>query len=408
LKSKEANAMSIETEKKAKIEAKRGTVSTPNERIYLSPPHMSGDEIKKIEEAFATNWIAPLGPHVEAFERETAEFAGVNAALALASGTAALHLAGELLNIGAGDLVFCSSLTFAATIAPLYHKGAECVFIDAEPESWNMSPRALERAFAGARKANRMPKAVIIVNLYGQSCGMDPILTLCDRHEVLVIEDAAESLGARYKGRQTGSFGKFSVFSYNGNKIITTSGGGMLLSDDAEAIARARFLATQARDPAPWYQHTTLGWNYRMSNVLAGLGRGQMLHIEERVAARRGIFDRYAGELGGIEGVTFMPEPEWSASNRWLTVLTLNKPIEVSPLAVLKHLESLNIEARPVWKPMHLQPVFERSAYYPHDDGDVSAVLFERGLCLPSGSGMTENQQTRVIEAFKEALTGKF
>ncbi|MDR3230625.1 MAG: DegT/DnrJ/EryC1/StrS family aminotransferase, partial [Synergistaceae bacterium] len=307
---------------------------------------MSGDEMKMIEEAFATNWIAPLGPHVEAFERETAEFAGVKAGLALVSGTAALHLAGELLNVGRGDVVFCSSLTFAATIAPFYHNGVECVFIDAEPESWNMSPQALERAFVDARRENRLPKAVIIVNLYGQSCDMDPILALCDQYGAPVIEDAAESLGSRYRGRRTGSFGKFSVFSYNGNKIVTTSGGGMLLSDDVEAIARARFLSTQARDPAPWYQHSTLGWNYRMSNVLAGLGRGQMLHIEERVAARRGIFDRYAEELGDIEGVTFMPEPEWSASNRWLTTLTLNKPIEVSPLAVMKYLESLNIESR--------------------------------------------------------------
>ncbi|MDR3264374.1 MAG: DegT/DnrJ/EryC1/StrS family aminotransferase [Synergistaceae bacterium] len=368
---------------------------------------MSGDEMKMVEEAFATNWIAPLGPHVEAFERETAEFAGVKAALALVSGTAALHLAGELLNAGRGDVVFCSSLTFAATVAPFYHKGVECVFIDAEPESWNMSPRALERALADARGENRLPKAVIIVNLYGQSCDMDPLLALCDRYGVPVIEDAAESLGSCYRGKQTGSFGKFSVFSYNGNKIVTTSGGGMLLSDDAEAIARARFLSTQARDPAPWYQHSTLGWNYRMSNILAGVGRAQMRHIDERVAARRRVFSRYVDELGGIEGVEFMPEPEWSFSNRWLTTLTLNEPIAASPLSVLEHLSGLNIEGRPVWKPMHMQPVFEGSRYYAcAEDRDVSAELFRTGLCLPSGSGMTEEQQTRVIGAFKEALTG--
>jgi pyridoxal phosphate-dependent aminotransferase EpsN len=367
---------------------------------------MSGDEMKMIEEAFAANWIAPLGPHVEAFERETAAFAGVEAALALASGTAALHLAGELLGVGRGDLVLCSSLTFAATIAPFYHKGAECVFVDAEPESWNMSPRALESALEDCARRGKTPKAVIIVNLYGQSCDMDPILELCGRYGVPVIEDAAESLGARYKGKQTGSFGKFSVFSYNGNKIITTSGGGMLLSDDAEAIARARFLSTQARDPALWYQHSTLGWNYRLSNVLAGIGRGQMRHIGQRVAARRRIFDRYVKKLGNIEGIQFMPEPQWSFSNRWLTVLTLKEPITASPIFVLKHLSSLNIEARPVWKPMHLQPVFENSRCYFHGTGqDVSADLFARGLCLPSGSGMTEEQQTRVIEGVKEALT---
>ncbi|MDR2175528.1 MAG: DegT/DnrJ/EryC1/StrS family aminotransferase [Synergistaceae bacterium] len=376
---------------------------------------MSGDEIKMVEEAFATNWIAPLGPHVEAFERETARFAGVEAALALASGTAALHLSAELLNIGRGDLILCSSLTFAATIAPFYHKGAECAFVDAEPESWNMSPKALEAAFADCARAGRLPRAVIIVNLYGQSCDMDPILELCARHGVPVVEDAAESLGSLYKGKRTGGFGRFSVFSYNGNKIVTTSGGGMLLSDDAEAIARARFLSTQARDPAPWYQHSTLGWNYRLSNVLAGIGRAQMLHLEERVAARRRIFDRYAAELGGIEGLTFMPEPGWSLSNRWLTTLTFQnplsekplakKPLAVSPAEVLDHLAGLNIEARPVWKPMHLQPVFEKARYYPHEEGrDVSADLFNRGLCLPSGSGMTDAQQTRVIGAVKEAL----
>lgn len=375
------------------------------ERIYLSPPHMSGDEMKMIEEAFATNWIAPLGPHVEAFERETAEFVGVKAALALASGTAALHLAGELLGIGRGDLVFCSSLTFAATIAPFFHKGVECTFIDAEPESWNMSPRALERALKDSAAEGRLPRAVIIVNLYGQSCDMDPIFALCSAHGVPVIEDAAESLGALYKGRQTGSFGKFSVLSYNGNKIITTSGGGMLLSDDAEAIARARFLSTQARDPAPWYQHSTLGWNYRLSNVLAGIGRGQMLHLNERVAARRRIFERYVAELGGIDGVDFMPEPKWSLSNRWLTTLTLKKPLKASPIAVLEHLASLNVEGRPVWKPMHLQPVFEKSRYYSHEEGlDVGADLFEFGLCLPSGSAMTEERQMFVIQGIKEAL----
>ncbi|MDR2529723.1 MAG: DegT/DnrJ/EryC1/StrS family aminotransferase [Synergistaceae bacterium] len=377
------------------------------ERIYLSPPHMSGDEMKRVEEAFASNWIAPLGPHVDAFERETAEFVGVKAALALTSGTAALHLAGELLEVGWGDLALCSSLTFAATVAPFYHKGTECAFVDSEPNSWNMSPQALEMALRDCARVGRLPKAVLLVNLYGQSCDMDPLLALCGRYGVPIIEDAAESLGAAYKGRQTGSFGKFSVLSYNGNKIITTSGGGMLLSDDEEAIVRARFLSTQARDPAPWYQHSVLGWNYRMSNVLAGIGRGQMEHIRERVTARRRVFDRYARELGDIEGVEFMPEPDWSESTRWLTTLTLKKDPsrQESPLSVIERLEKVNIEVRPVWKPMHLQPVFANARYYPHEEGrDVSADLFRRGLCLPSGSGMTEEQQGRVIEAFKDAL----
>lgn len=377
-----------------------------NERIYLSPPHMSGDEIEMIKEAFETNWIAPLGPHVEGFERETAAFAGVRAALALASGTAALHLAGVLLGIERGDVVLCSSLTFAATIAPLFHMGVECAFVDSEPQSWNMSPRALERALADYAALGKRPKAVIIVNLYGQSCDMDPILELCDRYGVPVIEDAAESLGATYKGKQTGAFGRFGVFSYNGNKIITTSGGGMLLSDDEEAIAKARFLSTQARDPAPWYQHSTLGWNYRLSNVLAGMGRGQMRHIQERVESRRKVFERYHEAFKAIEGVRFMPEPEWSRSNRWLTVVTLEKPLSASPIKVLEHLAALNIEARPVWKPMHLQPVFSGSRYYPHDDGcDVGAMLFESGLCLPSGSSLTEAQQNRVIDAVKDVLS---
>lgn len=377
----------------------------PQERIYLSPPHMSGDELVKINEAFASNWIAPLGPHVEAFERETAELMGVRAAAALASGTAALHLAAELLGVGAGDLVLCSSFTFAASVAPFFHKGSECAFVDSEPESWNMSPQALERALAETSAQGRPPKAVILVDLYGQSCDMDPLLELCRHYRVPVVEDAAEALGSLYKGRRSGSFGTFGVFSYNGNKIVTTSGGGMLLSDDAEALERARFLATQARDSAPWYQHTVLGWNYRLSNVLAAIGRGQMLHLDERVAARRCIFGRYAETLGSIEGVRFMPEPSWSRSNRWLTALTLEEPLRVPPLAVLDRLASRNIEGRPLWKPMHLQPVFKGARYWPHEEGrDVCAELFSRGLCLPSGSGMTETQQDRVTEAVLEAL----
>ncbi|MDR1741591.1 MAG: DegT/DnrJ/EryC1/StrS family aminotransferase [Synergistaceae bacterium] len=365
---------------------------------------MSGDEIKLVSDAFASNWIAPLGPHVEAFERETAEYVGRPcSALALASGTAALHLAFELLGVGRGDVVVCASLTFAATVAPAYHKGAEFVFIDSEPESWNMSPRALDAALSDLASEGRgdRVKAVVAVDLYGQTCDMDSILAVCDRHGVPVIEDAAESLGSLYKGVRAGGFGKFSVLSYNGNKIITTSGGGMLLSD-ADSIKRARFLSTQARDPAPWYQHSTLGWNYRLSNILAAIGRGQMMHIQERIEARRRVFDRYAAELGSLDGVNFMPEPEWSHSNRWLTALTIDRE-GVSPVDVVARLEERNIEARPVWKPMHMQPVFDGARYYAHD-GDVSRRLFERGLCLPSGSAMTQEQQGAVISAVKDAL----
>ena len=375
------------------------------DRIYLSPPHMSGDEAVRVSEAFASNWIAPLGPHVEAFEREVAERVGVRAALATSSGTAALHLAGALLGIGRGDLVLCASFTFAASVAPAFHAGAELAFVDSEPGSWNMSPNALERALADCAQRGKLPKAVILVDLYGQSCDMDPLLALSARYGVPVIEDAAEALGSAYKGRPNGSFGAFAALSFNGNKIITTSGGGMLLSDDEEAIARARFLATQARDPAPWYQHSTLGWNYRLSNVLAGIGRGQLAHLDERIAARRRIFDRYVEALGDIRGLSFMPEPSWSCSNRWLSAVLLTDPIKASPLSVLEHLESLNIEGRPLWKPMHLQPVFKGADYWPCETGrDVSKDLFERGLCLPSGTTMTEEQQDRVIAAVREAV----
>ena len=378
---------------------------TKQDRIYLSPPHMSGDEAVRVSEAFASNWIAPLGPHVEAFEREVAERVGVRAALATSSGTAALHLAGALLGIGRGDLVLCASFTFAASVAPAFHAGAELAFVDSEPGSWNMSPDALERALADCTKRGKLPKAVILVDLYGQSCDMDPLLALSARYGVPVIEDAAEALGSTYRGRPNGSFGAFAALSFNGNKIITTSGGGMLLSNDEEAIARARFLATQARDPAPWYQHSTLGWNYRLSNVLAGIGRGQLVHLDERIAARRRIFDRYAEALDDVRGLSFMPEPSWSCSNRWLSTVLLTDPIKASPLSVLERLESCNIEGRPLWKPMHLQPVFKGTDYWPHESGrDVSGDLFGRGLCLPSGTAMTEQQQDRVIAAVREAV----
>ena len=376
------------------------------ERIYLSSPHMGGGEMSFIQEAFDTNWIAPLGPNVDAFERECAAYAGVKSALALSSGTAAALLAGRLMGIKEGDIVFCSSLTFIATIAPLVQIGAVPVFIDAEPESWNMSPSALARALADAEEKGTLPKAVILVNLYGQSCDMDKLLPLCERYGIPVLEDAAESMGARYKGKVSGSFGRFGFYSFNGNKIITTSGGGMLLSDGEEDIEKARFWATQARDKAPWYQHSELGYNFRMSNVLAGIGRGQMKVLQERVLARRAVFDRYKAALDSFPEVCFMPEPDWSYSNRWLTTFTINAAhSSATPQDLIAALAAENIEARPVWKPMHLQPVFENAPYYPHEEGkDIAHDLFESGICVPSGSNLTDEEQARVISVLQRVL----
>ena len=376
------------------------------ERIYLSSPHMGGGEMSFIQEAFDTNWIAPLGPNVDAFERECAAYAGVKSALALSSGTAAALLAGRLMGIKEGDIVFCSSLTFIATIAPLVQIGAAPIFIDAEPESWNMSPSALARALADAEEKGTLPKAVILVNLYGQSCDMDKLLPLCERYGIPVLEDAAESMGARYKGKVSGSFGRFGFYSFNGNKIITTSGGGMLLSDGEEDIEKARFWATQARDKAPWYQHSELGYNFRMSNVLAGIGRGQMNVLQERVLARRAVFDRYKAALASFPEACFMPEPDWSYSNRWLTTFTINAAhSSATPQDLIAALAAENIEARPVWKPMHLQPVFENAPYYPHEEGkDIAHDLFESGICVPSGSNLTDEEQARVISVLQRVL----
>lgn len=371
-------------------------------RIYLSPPHMSGNEQKYIKDAFDTNWIAPLGPNVDAFEKDMASYVGVNDAVAVSSGTAAIHLALSLLNVGEGDKVFCSSLTFIASANPIVYQGAEPVFIDSETETWNMSPKALEKALVDAKKEGLLPKAVIVVNLYGQSAKMDEIISLCNHYGVPVIEDAAESLGSTYKGKASGTFGKFGIYSFNGNKIITTSGGGMLVSDDVEKLQKARFLATQARDPAPHYQHSELGYNYRLSNLLAGVGRAQLEVIEDRVDARREIFNRYSQELSNLPGIKFMPELRETKSNRWLTALTIE---EAGPNGINSLLESLaeeNIEARPIWKPLHLQPLFAGRKYYPHSENEnVSERLFQTGICLPSGSNMTAEDQMRVISCIK-------
>jgi len=382
---------------------------TVQKTIFLSSPHMSGKEQHYIQEAFETNWIAPLGPNVDAFEKEIAAFTGVNEAAAVSSGTAAIHLALSLLGVGKGDTVFCSTLTFIASANPILYLGAEPVFIDSERETWNMSPQGLATALNDAAQKGKRPKAVIVVNLYGQSAKMEELTALCDQYEVPMIEDAAESLGSSYKRKQSGSFGRFGIFSFNGNKIITTSGGGMLVSNDAAAIHKARFLATQARDPAPHYQHSKIGYNYRMSNVLAGIGRAQLKVLEERVKARRAIFERYEQALSTLPGIQFMPELEETYSNRWLTAMTVDEQeAGVSVRELIEGLAFENIEARPVWKPLHLQPLFKDAKYFPHGEKEsISEQLFANGICLPSGSNMEELDQSRVIHCIKNSINAK-
>lgn len=376
-----------------------------DEQILLSVPHMGRAEMDFVEEAFRTNWIAPLGPNVDGFERELADLVGVKHAAAVSSGTAAIHLALRLLDVGKGDIVFCSTLTFAASANPIMYQGAEPVFIDSEPSSWNMSATALEKAFDWAKKNSHLPKAVIVVNLYGQSADMDPILALCNQYDVPLIEDAAESLGATYKGKASGTFGRMGIYSFNGNKIITTSGGGMLVSNDPKLIEKAKFLSTQARDPAPHYEHTEFGYNYRMSNVLAGIGRGQLKVLSDRVHARRSVFHRYREELAGVDAIEWMPEPDWSISTHWLTACTLVPGVAtVTSAELIKRLSDEMIEARPIWKPMHLQPVFSGYEFFSHGEESVSDRIFEHGLCLPSGSSMSDANLGRVINVLKRAL----
>lgn len=375
-------------------------------QILLSTPHLGDTEQDFVQDAFRTNWVAPLGPNVDAFERELADYVGVKYAAAVSSGTAAIHLALMLLGVTRGDTVFCSTLTFAASANPIVYQGAEPVFIDSDEQSWNMSPAALERALETAKVAGRLPKAVIVVSLYGQSADMDPLVELCERYGVPLIEDAAESLGARYKGRASGSFGKMGIYSFNGNKIITTSGGGMLVSDDLALIERAKFLATQARDPAPHYQHSVIGYNYRMSNILAGVGRGQLSVLEDRVAARRAVFDRYKSGLARIQGITWMPEPDWSFSTHWLSACTIDPDASgMTRERLIGKLAAEMIEARPVWKPMHLQPVFAFCQYFTAGGASVSDSLFENGICLPSGSNMLDADVDRVIEQIERAMS---
>jgi pyridoxal phosphate-dependent aminotransferase EpsN len=368
-----------------------------NNRILLATPHMSGLEQDYVAEAFRTNWIAPLGPHVDAFEREFAAKVGSAHAAALSSGTAALHLAMVLLGVGPGDEVICSDLTFSASANVVVYQGAKPVFIDCERASWGMDPNLLEEELTNAAARGRLPKAVILVHLYGQSADLGAVLGLCRRYEVPLIEDAAESLGATYRGRPTGSYGLMGAYSFNGNKIITTSGGGMLVSDEEDLIKRARFLSTQARDPAPHYEHSVIGYNYRMSNVLAGIGRAQLQVLTERVEQKRQVFEFYRQALSEEEGIEFMPEPGHGRSTRWLTCILID-PVKfgASREDIRLHLDRNNIEARPVWKPMHMQPVFSGCRCR---GGAVSEDLFNKGLCLPSGTNLAVEDLGRVADA---------
>ena len=363
-------------------------------RLYLSPPYLTGREMELVQEAFETNWIAPMGPHVDAFEAELAAAAGRAHATALSSGTAALHLAVRMLGIGTGDTVLVSSLTFSATANAIAYERAEPVFVDATPESWNLDPGLVVEELDRCGRAGRLPKAVIAVDLYGQCADYEPLLAACERWGVPLIEDAAEALGATYKGRPAGAFGVMAAFSFNGNKIITTSGGGMLAADDPGWTRRARHLATQARDPAPHYQHSEIGFNYRMSNVAAAIGRGQLATLAHRVARRREINAWYRRRFAGVPGIAFMPEAAYGESNCWLTCITVDAAaFGADREAIRKRLEADDIEARPVWKPMHLQPVFAGCRAV---GGAVAEAIFRDGLCLPSGTAMSEADLERV------------
>ena len=370
-------------------------------RLFLSPPHMGENELPFLREAFESNWIAPLGPHVDAFEREFAARVGAPHAAALSSGTAALHLAIRLAGVGPGDEVLCSTLTFVASANPIVYQGASPVFVDADAATWNMDPSLLVEELDRRAKSGKLPKAVVLVHLYGQSADIDPIRAACDRHGVVLIEDAAEALGATYKGISPGTAGKMGIYSFNGNKIITTSGGGMFVSSDEALVKEARFLGSQARDAAPHYEHSRIGFNYRMSNLLAAVGRGQLLVLDERVSQRRRVFERYREALDGVPGITFMPEAPFGRCTRWLTVLQVDPgAFGATREEIRLALEARDIEARPVWKPMHLQPVF-RSAR--RVGGAVSERLFERGLCLPSGSRMTDGEVGLVVDTLLAA-----
>ena len=383
------------------------------QHIFLASPHMSeeGYEQQYIKEAFDTNWIAPLGKNVTEFENEMCEKLGAKKAVALSAGTAAIHMALKACGVGRDDIVFCQSLTFSATANPITYEGAVPVFIDSEEETWNMSPAALERAFEKYESLGKKPKAVLVVHLYGLCAKIEEIASVCKKHGAALIEDAAESLGTTYKGKYTGTFGDYGIISFNGNKIITSSGGGMLLintEDAAEKAAKVLFWATQAREPARWYQHKEIGYNYRMSNIVAGIGRGQLRVLERRVEKKREIYEYYREHIGSLPGISLMPLREESRSNCWLTAIQVADEADVKPLDIMKALEADDIESRPVWKPMHLQPVFHDCDFVSEienlhivdeemgADNSIAGTLFRRGVCMPSDTKMTKEDMERV------------
>jgi len=372
-----------------------------NKRIFLSPPHMGGNELTYIQEAFESNYIAPLGHNVDTFEAQIKAYSGAKYALALTSGTAAIHLALRVLGIKDGDEVMASTFTFIGSIAPILYERCTPFFIDSDTTSWNLDPNLLEEELSQrASVGKKQPKALILTHLYGQCADVKRIATICEHYGVHLIEDAAESLGATYEGKQSGTFGKMGIYSFNGNKIITTSGGGMLVSDDEALISHARHLSTQARDNAPHYEHTEYGYNYRMSNIVAGIGRGQMEVLPERIKRRREIFDTYHKALSEIPDISFMPELKESFGNRWLTTLLLPEPI--SPERIRLSLEKENIESRPLWKPMHAQPLFHEANGRLNG---VSDILFQRGICLPSGSSLSDDDVEKIIFRLKYAIS---
>lgn len=356
-----------------------------------------GYEQKYVKEAFDTNWIAPLGENVNKFEEELARYVGSKNAAALSAGTAAIHMAFKALGVKKDDVVFCSSLTFSATANPIIYQNATPVFIDSEKETWNMDPKALKKAF----EKYPNPKAVIVVHLYGTPAKIEEIKEICDKHNVPLVEDAAESLGATYNGKQTGTFGKYGVYSFNGNKIITTSGGGMLVSDDEERISKVRFWSTQAREKARHYEHKEIGYNYRMSNIVAGIGRGQLKVLDKRIEQKTNIYNTYKEGFKDIKEIEMQPIPENTKPNHWLSVITLKENSKVKTLDIMEALDKENIESRPVWKPMHMQPVFEKYDFIKVDDKPISEDLFERGVCLPSDTKMTKEEQEKVINVIK-------
>lgn len=377
---------------------------SPRPRLHLSPPHLTGEERAYLEDALESGWIAPLGPHVDAFEAAMAREIGTAHAVALSSGTAAIHLALRLAGVEAGDEVLVPSLTFVASVNPVRYLGAEPVFLDSETSSWNLDPVLLGEALEDRARRNRLPAAVVVVHLYGQTADLEPILEVCANYGVPVVEDAAEALGARHGNRPPGGLGFAGIFSFNGNKILTTSGGGMLVTNDADVAAHARKLAEQAREPVPHYEHSELGYNYRMSNLLAAVGRAQLRALPQRVTARRKIFDRYRAALGDLPGISFQPEAPWGRHTRWLTCILVDKDVfGATPETIRIALDAANIEARPLWKPMHLQPFYRDCEVI---GGEVSAGLFRCGLCLPSGSSLSEADQERVIDVIRSLARG--